>query len=131
MSYLYNMFRRLSVYLVLVSLVLHGAARLGLLDIVYQQRHAIAYQLGLISELPIAVCSGNYDFDAGLAIQQDDQDESGRPVSFQVREMTLFITYEEISLLSHNCAELSAQRCGYVTMLYDCPNRAIFQPPKL
>src|SRR5690606_8060185 len=125
------MFNRLLVYLILSSMILHCAGRLGILDSLYQQRHRIAYNLGLIAEIPIAICSGDYDFDGKLSLKSDDKDEASTPINYQLREITLFFITEEPKLSQEPeilCSFLNTQ---YTVILYKSPDRAIFQPPKL
>jgi hypothetical protein len=70
-------------------MALHCASRLGILDRVYQSRNNIAYVLGLIKEVPIAMCSVDYDFNQSLQIKTDDSSQS-LPSTTQAREINLF-----------------------------------------
>src|SRR6185436_13620850 len=84
------MMRRTLALLILFSMILHCASRLGVLSYLYENRNHIASTVGLISEVPIAICSSNYDFNDGLHIQHTDTDPSF-PVSFlTAHEITLF-----------------------------------------
>ncbi len=125
------MFKRLIVYLILASMILHCAARLSLLDSLYQKRHRIAYDLGLIAEIPIAICSGDYDFDGKLSFKSYDKDEASTPINYQPTEITLFFLAEDTNVNSHlesaNCSALT----HYAAILYKSPDRTIFQPPRL
>lgn len=41
-------------------MTLHCASRLGVVSYLYENRLEIAYQIGLIAEIPIAMCAGDY-----------------------------------------------------------------------
>ena len=71
-------------------MTLHCACRLGILDQLYQKRNEIAYALGLIVEVPIAMCSSDYDFDQSLKITTTDSSHSLPAHSIQTKEITLF-----------------------------------------
>ncbi len=72
-------------------MVLHCAGRLGLLNQLYQKRHAIAYSVGIIQEVPIAICSSDYSQTKAI-ILVDHNDESSIPVRFvQAQEIILFL----------------------------------------
>src|SRR6188768_2953536 len=84
------MMRRTLALLILFSMVLHCASRLGVLSYLYENRNHIANTIGLISEVPIAMCSSDYDFNEGLHIQTADAHPSA-PASFlTAHEITLF-----------------------------------------
>lgn len=73
----------------MAGMVLHCAARLGLLSHIYENRDRIALLLGVITEIPIATCSGEYDFSTTFAFQLDDRDNI--PISIvHPEEINLF-----------------------------------------
>jgi hypothetical protein len=125
------MFKRLLVYLILTSMILHCAGRLGLLDSLYQQRHRIAYNLGLIAEIPIAICSGDYDFDDKHKFQSGDADETEIPISYQLRDITLFLVNDDLNLNCEPYILSTAINVLHKVNPYLSPTRAIFQPPKI
>jgi hypothetical protein len=127
------MFKRLLVYLILTSMILHCAGRLGLLDSLYQQRHRIAYNLGLIAEILIAICSGDYDydFDDKLKFQSGDADETEIPISYQLRDITLFLVNDDLNLNCEPYILSTAINVLHKVNPYLSPTRAIFQPPKI
>src|SRR4051812_4146203 len=55
------MIRKVLVYTILLSMVLHCAGRLGFIDHVYNKRKEIAFAIGLITEVPISLCGSNHD----------------------------------------------------------------------
>lgn len=125
------MFNRLLVYLILSSMIFHCAGRLGVLDSLYQQRHRIAYNLGLIAEIPIAICSGDYDFDGKLNFKSDDNDQASTPINYQPREITLFFISEDSQLARVSASNSQSFNSHYTVNLYKSPDRTIFQPPKI
>lgn len=125
------MFKRLLVYLILSSMMLHCAGRLGLLDSLYQQRHRIAYNLGLIAEIPIAICSGDYDFDGKLNFKSADNEEASKPISFQLREIILFFNPVHFTLSQETEMPVNCFNSQYKVNRYQSPDWAIFQPPKI
>jgi hypothetical protein len=114
-------------------MILHCAGRLGLLDSLYQQRHRIAYNLGLIAEILIAICSGDYDydFDDKLKFQSGDADETEIPISYQLRDITLFLVNDDLNLNCEPYILSTAINVLHKVNPYLSPTRAIFQPPKI
>jgi hypothetical protein len=114
-------------------MILHCAGRLGLLDSLYQQRHRIAYNLGLIAEIPIAICIGDYDydFDDKLKFQSGDADETEIPISYQLRDITLFLVNDDLNLNCEPYILSTAINVLHKVNPYLSPTRAIFQPPKI
>lgn len=85
--------KRITIYLLLLCMTLQCASRIGVLSYVYQQRHALAYQIGILAEIPIAMCNSDFDFDQGLHIEEQKDASTTLPVSslLQAREINLFI----------------------------------------
>ena len=123
------MARKLLSVIILFTMVLHCASRLGGLSYLYEKRHDFAYSIGLITEKPIAICSSDYDFGKGLAIVSADEDTPTAPGIIQSQEINLFF----ISLLELATPERSlvvdgfsdTPLCRYA--LY--PVDSIFHPP--
>jgi|SRR5579859_112483 len=85
------MTKQVMVGLILASMSLHCASKLGLLDRLYQKRQDIAYALGLIQEAPISMCSSDYDFGRGLKIESKDYSHFPLlPQLTQSRDIDLF-----------------------------------------
>lgn len=83
--------RRAIALLILVSMTLHCASRLGVLSYVYENRHAVAFNLGLIKEVPIAVCSSDYEGDKTLVITTPDDTDKSLPTAIsQAQEINLY-----------------------------------------
>ncbi|MEO7992396.1 MAG: hypothetical protein ABI663_22790 [Chryseolinea sp.] len=94
------MYKRSVVYLILVSMVLHCAGRLGLLNHLYQKRHDIAYSIGVISEIPIAICSSDYSHTKTIVLV-DHKDESSIPVRLvQAQEIILYFNINSFEIKS-------------------------------
>ncbi len=111
-------------------MVLHCASRTGLLTYIYQQRLQIAYSLGLINEIPIAVCSSDYDFRHEFIVHQTD--ENG-PASHQSLPMASEIKLFFVTPLIHvtdtdGIAVVKNSRPDAAQPLTGCAD-AVFHPP--
>jgi hypothetical protein len=116
--------------LILVSMMLHCAGRLGLLSYLYNQRHAVAYSFGVIAEVPIATCSADYTHhQAPLVIDDQQQSDEQLPVQFmQAKEINLFIeqffTYDVTK-----AGETIPSNTLHFEPVYTSPNLPVFHPP--
>lgn len=88
------MFRRFIIGLILTSMFLHCCSRIGLFSYLYQQRHEIAEAIGVITQAPIALCSGDYHTETDLVVQESPSDHSLPPSFLQAREINLFFEYQ-------------------------------------
>jgi hypothetical protein len=124
--------KRIVTLIVLCSMMLHCASRLGILSYLYQQRHAIAHTLGLIQEIPIALCSSDYDFNEGLSVQHTD-DSDGLPVSIaHAHEITLFAPDHDASDSNKDlCFVEVTRQTPYIAPIFHSPYFQIFQPPRI
>lgn len=116
--------------LILVSMMLHCASRLGFLTYLYQYRHNVAYSVGLIAEIPIALCSSDYDDGKGLTIQQHEQSEKSLPATLvQAHEINLY--FERILFTTTlQFTWLTPDRIPNLTETpYTPPLQDIFHPP--
>jgi len=80
-------------------MLLHCASRIGFLSYLYEQRQQIAYALGVISEIPIAMCSSDYDFQDGLEIHASQDDAAAGQSLPMALEIKLFFSAVEIPIL--------------------------------
>jgi hypothetical protein len=123
------MIRKLTVYIILVSMVLHSACRLGILDQIYQKRNEIAYAIGLVKEIPIAVCSSDYAYRKSLKVATQDDPHSVPSAIFKAEAINLFFmaSYE---LTDPKKTALYDIISGYHTDLYNLTSvRSVFHPP--
>jgi len=112
-------------------MVLHCAGRLGVLSHLYQHRHALAHSLGLIKELPIAMCSSDYHASLQLVFANaDDANDSAVPVYFSpASEIHLFTPpqHENLHFISQN---LKGTSFGFKPERhYQSPAAELFKPP--
>lgn len=116
---------------ILVCMLLHMASRMGFISYLYENRHEIAYQLGVIDERPITMCSADY-FSSGnsLILQEATPEKQQVPLQLaQSNEIILFskqvdqISYggQPIQFLQHNTA--------MKVVAYVSPEFSIFHPP--
>lgn len=116
--------------LLLLSMMVHCAGRLGIISYLYHQRHAIAHEFGLIAEIPIALCNGDYFAkQAPLVIQDSDNKDKQVPFAFiQTREITLFIQSNNV-ILPAPVSIAQHHETIKLESLYSPPILAIFHPP--
>lgn len=126
-----DMLKRLVISVILFTMVLHSASRLGVLSYLYEQRWEIAYALGLLSEQPIAECSHDYDFGSGLKIvAADDHQGTLPPAVLQAKEITLFIddTFSSGAPVERLVTDTTHGRL-FIQTAYATPSLSIFHPP--
>lgn len=129
-NYLSGKMKRVVVFLVLFSMVLHCSVRLGLATWLYQNRQEIAYAFGLIEEPPITMCSHEDDLDRAITIEVSADDQSKAPRnSFQASEINLFLSYTFLT----NTPQFTFLRENGLLQLevgkYSSPDPDIFHPP--
>lgn len=125
------MIKRLTILLILVSMFLHCASRIGVLSVIYKERHRIALSLGLIDEVPIALCNSDHDFDRGLIFQEtSDAEHSVPPLLSQAPEIQLFCTSVLNPQINVDRFILSASNPFIPTEgKYTAPHTSVFHPP--
>jgi hypothetical protein len=124
------MFRRGVVFLILTSMMLHYASRMNFLSYLYEQRHSIAYQIRLIAEIPIAICSSDYDFSKSLKLDTHDDEKSSLPFTFsQGREITLFVQSSLFSLDPRPEGLIESHLTAIPQKKYIPPGFPVFHPP--
>ena len=116
---------------ILLSMVLHCASRLGIISYLYSQRHDIAYTIGIIAEVPIAMCNGEYFVkQAPLAIKDSDNSDRQMPVQFsQAREIVLFVQALDKTLLTEFSVLKLNHNTALLEFIYTPPVISIFHPP--
>jgi hypothetical protein len=123
-----RMIRRLPCYILFTSMLLHCSGRLGLLDQLYGSRFVIAYSIGLIDEVPITVCNGEYDTRSAFTIETSDHSHSSLPSKFQVREINLF-TVKVLSHIDFIPLSLSTPGQAFDDLYALILTKPIFHPP--
>jgi hypothetical protein len=83
------MLRKAICIIILSSMALHCAARLGLLDYLYAKRSSFAFSLGLTAEKVIASCGLGHYQEESLAMA-DEGDHPGNPIGSQAFEILVF-----------------------------------------
>lgn len=122
--------KKILVLIILASMMLHCSSRIGFLSYLYQNRQEIAYQLGLIAEIPIALCSSDYDFDKGLTIKhQDEQDQSLPTPVVQSHEIILFIQHVDVNLENELQVLAIVSPTKVIESRHASPLLSIFRPP--
>ncbi len=112
-------------------MILHCASRLGVISYLYNNRHDIAYRIGLRAEMPIAMCSGEYiSIRASLVIMDANTTDKQMPVQFtHAKEIILFVQ----ALYKSSPEKFNESECSHNTMLFEVaytpPLLTIFHPP--
>jgi len=110
-------------------MILHCAARLGTLSFLYEQRHHIGYTVGLIAEIPIAMCTSDYDFDESLKIESAESIETS-PVTFiQTQEISFFLITAPTIPNTQPVISEDKQTHFYCFSEYSSPTSPFFHPP--
>lgn len=115
-------------FLILSSMMLHCASRLGMLEHLYQQRHQIAFRLGWISDIPVPLCNSDYHFKNELGISQHSSDKM--PLHFNTAsEIILYLQAREVYVKDLVPATLSAQQAQVFINNYSAPSLPVYRPP--
>lgn len=125
------MVKRLIIALILFSMVLHSASRLGLVSYLYQQRHEIAYTLGLVSEVPIAMCNSDYGLNDNLVIQEHKTTDNNLPPTI-AHAPEIHLIVQQLAAFDLNIYRSVAQVAHPLYLNesnYSSPPLSIFHPP--
>jgi len=126
------MIRKSLSIVILFSLVLHCAGRTGFLSFLYKQRHEIAYTLGLIDEVPIAVCSTAYFSNENGASSQITDEHSDVPMALtNAAEIVLFFITPEFSPAPDRPLLGEDLSTHHTAGFYGSPDLDFFQPPRI
>jgi hypothetical protein len=116
---------------ILFSMTLHCFSRLGVLSYVFEKRHEIAYSLGLIADIPIAMCSSDYDFTPGLTVQEADGVQSLPQHVTQAQEIILFFHTVATDIILGEAVILMMAFDNRDDALYPSPLLSVFHPPSI
>ena len=131
MLYLSAVLRRTITIVIMLSMTLHCFSRLGVLSYIFEKRHEVAYALGLIAEVPIAMCNSDYDFTPGLVIDQV-QDEHPSPQSLShAQEIILFIHTVRVELNPQSAEPFTKGFDLRHEGKYASPSLSVFHPPSV
>jgi len=126
------MIRKSLSIVILFSLMLHCAGRTGFLSYLYKQRHEIAYELGLIDEVPIAICNAGYFVhENGLVIQTTDDSANVPVVLTNAAEIVLFFITPEFSAVPDRPLLAKDLLTRHIAGFYGGPDPDFFQPPRI
>jgi hypothetical protein len=71
-------------------MTLHCASRLGFIDYIYNERNIISAAIGLIDEVPIAVCGSGYEQPKRFKINHQKEHQSFPPAPTKAQAINLF-----------------------------------------
>ncbi len=122
--------KRLLIYVILASMILHCSVRLGFVTWLYQNRQEIAYSFGFIEERVITMCSHEHDLDRAVEINIDHDGSDKLPVStFQTREINLFFEIGTSKSNPQYALLWMNQLPTVIEKHYPLPEIVIFHPP--
>jgi len=116
--------------LILISMTLHCANKLGLLSYLYANRSEIAVSLGLSSEYTIAVCDSDYFQGKTLIIAHEDG-HSFPPLLIQTQEINLFFISVTDLISSDKVLLELTQLNRYQPQKYQSVLPSVFHPPAI
>jgi hypothetical protein len=124
------MLRRFLSIVLLGAMTLHCVGRLGGISFLYQNRHSLAYSMGLIAEIPIAVCSSDYDFNKTLKIVASETLDR-MPSFVQAHDINFFFV-PAYQLREPQMIQLSKDsKAGNSVAIYSIVLSSLFHPPTL
>lgn len=112
-------------------MTLHCFSRLGVLSYIFEKRHEIAYALGLIAEVPIAMCSSDYDFTPGLVIDHAQDEHQLPPSVSPAQEIILFIHTVTVEIKPRHAASFTKGFDQRDEGKYPSPSLSVFHPPSV
>lgn len=110
-------------------LLIQGGVKLGLLDFLYEHRYLIAYEIGLIDEIPIAVCSDNYETSAALHLHDIVVDQPICHFLFNTIEVKWIMTVDSQVINPLRKVFYSFSKTRYQVFIYPKPTLLVFHPP--
>jgi hypothetical protein len=121
--------RQFVTIIILTSMFLHCMSRLGMVEYIFKQRHSIAHTLGIIDEIPMAMCDSDYVGDLGFVYTEVDQDQQVPSLPLQLTsEIQLFLFPPSIGL-----SKLDGSVVSHQTLYSDYDMRvftsSVFHPP--
>jgi hypothetical protein len=121
--------KKLTAYIILLSMTLHCACRLGVIDRVYKKRNEIAFAMGFIAEIPISICSSDYKTTHSFKLDKSDVNEAVPGLVFKTEYINLFL----IQAYKHPDKETIALNqnsfCALVNLYKFALSRGVFHPP--
>ena len=106
-------------------MLLHCASRLGFVSYMYQQRHEIAFSLGLTAEKVIAMCNSNYHKEIKFAEHHSGNETTTLPHD---QEINLFFVVNVVCFPPYS-SEADKGMSFYHYGRYSSPPPDIFHPP--
>ncbi|MBX2897066.1 MAG: hypothetical protein KF763_16590 [Cyclobacteriaceae bacterium] len=122
------MIKRLTIAIILFSMVLHSASRLGVLSYVVANKASIAYSLGLLNEPPITSCSQDFYFADRFTISAvaEEKNVARLPVAIEIQ---LFFV-ETLTIKENTHTELKITPTPVQVFPFcDGVKNSVFRPP--
>jgi len=121
--------RKIISVVVLLTLLAHFAAKLGIVSYLYQHRNSIAHSVGLIREIPIAICDQHYDFRTEIQFADTEEKHSVPPPIALNKEVSLFLTPTVVTIVPNRVLLSSPFGVVQIGIPRAELSRSIFHPP--
>jgi hypothetical protein len=124
--------KRILVILILGSLSLHCASRLGVIYYLFNQnsKESFLLSIGLIDEISISICSNDFQPKNRVYLENTQETTTRIPILPSAEEIHLFISHSEVSILDALAKKLQLHITPYLTLATDGFNSDSFQPPE-
>ena len=123
------MIKRLLVYSILLSMALHCASRLGFIDHLYNNRNEIAFTIGLIAEIPIAMCNSDYDFGKKIGIKTSENSHTFPATVTKASHINLFIVQKYSHSHSLTLFLYKLSPITFIDLYKSALVKSVFHPP--
>lgn len=124
--------RQFITVLILASMLLHSMSRLGVVEYLYSERHSIAHTLGIIEEVPMAMCNSDYAGNIGLVYVDIDQTTQTPSLPLHVAsEIHLFLFPQPTTLSDALLGSIVSHSTYYGLCHANVFTSMIFHPPAL
>jgi hypothetical protein len=110
-------------------MTLHCATKLGVIDHLYRNRHHIGIALGMLSEMPVAMCGSQYNHPTKIIVSPVDKDCENHPLSLKINEINLYCTENSIQVGYTAFFECELSFSSSVNLYQYFSHRPIFHPP--
>ena len=124
------MLKRVASLLIITSMILHCASRLGILSYCYENLHDILFAVGMIKEKPIAFCDSNYFAEKILARDLGDKNHH-QPIFLTAQEIILSAPSDYFSLPDNTSTINSKPFTAYLSAYSGATASDIFHPPSI
>ena len=110
-------------------MALHCGCRLGFIDHLYDNRNEIAFTIGLITEIPIAMCNSDYDFGKKIGIKTNENSHTLPATVTKASHINLFIVQKYSHSDSHAFFLFKLSPITFMDLCKSALVKSVFHPP--